>query len=445
MSRNVRALAASSCFDVVDQGMSLSDVLPKAQALLDSALDKALLQEICFGVLRYLPQLDAVCTQLMAKPLIKQLRPLQFLLYVGIYQLKFMRIPDHAAISETVDAARELKGQSLTKLINGVLRNVQRQPALFNFEQAQDPVRYNHPGWLIKALQQAYPQTWQQTLAANQLKAPLWLRVNVSKISPEDYAATLNRHGIEYSRPLADLPAAIKLTQAQDVTTLPGYLEGWFSVQDGAAQYAATLLQATNHHQVLDACCAPGGKTCHILELAPEAKLTALDKEPKRLQRVHDNLARLGLTANVVCADASAAGDWWQGQQFDRILLDVPCSATGVIRRHPDIRWLRKNADIAALAQLQQQILKQCWSLLAPGGYLLYATCSVLPVENGEQIAEFLQQHSDAKLELLPQQRSDQPYGWQLLPGEQDMDGFFYARLQKVANNEISANNSEQA
>lgn len=433
MSRNLRALAARSCFDVVDQGMSLSEVLPKAQALLDNPLDKALLQEICFGVMRYLPQLEAVCSQLMTKPLIKQLRPLQFLLYVGIYQLKFMRIPDHAAISETVDAARELKGQSLTKLINGVLRNVQRRPELFDFSAAPDAVQFNHPGWLISALQQAYPQQWQAILAANQQKAPLWLRVNRNKISATDYAAALSRAGIEYSRPLADLPEAIKLSQAQDVLTLPGYSEGWFSVQDGAAQYAATLLQVTSSQRILDACCAPGGKTCHILELAPGAELTALDKEPKRLLRVHDNLQRLGLRAHVIAADASDTQSWWQGQLFDRILLDVPCSASGVIRRHPDIRWLRKKTDIAALAQLQQQILQQCWALLAPGGVLLYATCSVLPQENSEQINHFLQHNADATLDTLPLQGDKQSIGWQLLPGEQDVDGFYYARLLKAA------------
>ena len=431
MSLSVRALAARSCFDVVDQGMSLSEVLPKAQALLDNPLDKALLQEICFGVMRYLPQLEAVCSQLMAKPLIKQLRPLQFLLYVGIYQLKFMRIPDHAAISETVEAARELKGQSLTKLINGVLRNVQRQQELFSFEAAPAAVKFNHPGWLITALQQAYPEQWQAILDANQHKAPLWLRVNVSKITATDYAAALTRAGIDYSRPLADLPAAIKLTQAQDVTTLPGYSDGWFSVQDAAAQYAANLLDVQSGQQILDACCAPGGKTCHILELAPDASVTALDKDARRLVRVHDNLARLGLTAKVLAADASEPDTWWQGQLFDRILLDVPCSATGVIRRHPDIRWLRKKADIPALAELQQRILQQCWALLAPGGSLLYATCSVLPQENSMQIEQFLQHNSDASLVALPQQPGGSNNGWQLLPGERDLDGFFYAKLVK--------------
>lgn len=431
MTYNLRALAARCCYEVIDQGQSLSDALPRAQQKTVSAADKALLQEICYGVLRYLPQLEAVCSQLMSKPLIKQLRPLQFLLYVGIYQLKFMRIPDHAAISETVEAARELKGQSLTKLINGVLRNVQRQPELFQFDNAADAVRYNHPGWLIKSLQQAYPAKWQAILDANQLKAPLWLRVNSNKISATDYAAALTRADIEYSRPIAALPGAIKLTQAQDVTTLPGYDEGWFSVQDAAAQFAATLLQAENHHNVLDACCAPGGKSCHILELAPDAQLTALDKDANRLQRVHDNLNRLGLKANVIAADAADTKSWWQGTLFDRVLLDVPCSATGVIRRHPDIRWLRKQADINVLVQTQQQILQQCWPLLKPGGVLVYATCSILPEENQQQVSRFLQQQADARLLPVPQQTEATAIGWQLLPGEQDMDGFFYAILQK--------------
>ena len=228
------------------------------------------------------------------------------------------------------------------------------------------------------------------------------------------------------------MPAAIKLAQAQDVTTLPGYSDGWFSVQDGAAQYAGQLLLADNGQRILDACCAPGGKTCNILELAPAADVTALDKEPKRLTRVHDNLARLGLTAKVIAADAAEPSTWWQGQLFDRILLDVPCSATGVIRRHPDIRWLRKKADIAPLVEIQQRILQQCWELLAPGGILLYATCSVLPAENSEQIAQFLANNADASLQPLPQQSAEQPYGWQILPAEQDMDGFFYARLLKA-------------
>ncbi|MDX3773930.1 16S rRNA (cytosine(967)-C(5))-methyltransferase RsmB [Chromatiaceae bacterium AAb-1] len=430
MKLNLRAQAALCCYQVVDQGKSLSEVLPSAQNHV-SVADKALLQEICFGVMRYLPQLESVCQQLMEKPLIKQLRPLQFLLYVGIYQLRFMRIPDHAAISETVEAARSLKGQSLTRLINGVLRNVQRRPELFDVSQAPLAVQYNYPGWLITELQQAYPQQWQTILETSQQKAPLWLRVNSSKITPQQYIALLQAEQIAFSQPLPDLPVAIRLDVPCDVTSLPGYQQGLFSVQDGAAQYAAVLLDVKNDQQILDACCAPGGKTCHILELAPQANVTALDKEPGRLQRVHDNLQRLGLTATVKAADAAEPEQWWQGRLFDRILLDVPCSATGVIRRHPDIRWLRKKTDIARLAETQQHILQQVWPLLAPGGILLYATCSILPAENREQITRFLQQQPDAIPEPLPQQAADTTDGWQILPGQQDMDGFFYARLRK--------------
>jgi len=430
MSKNLRALAATACYQVVDQGKSLSDVLQKAQQELDSPLDKALLQEICFGVMRYLPQLETVCQKLMDKPLVKHLRPLQFLIYVGLYQLKFLRVPDHAAIGETVEAARAIKGQSLTGLINAVLRSVQRQPEVFDFSQAPLAVQYNHPGWIIQQLQQAYLEQWQQILAENQQKAPLWLRVNQLRTTPEAYLAALAEQGIAASQPFAYLPCALLLEQASDVTLLPGYSDGWFSVQDGAAQHAAYFLGARNKDSVLDACCAPGGKTCHILELAPEADVLALDKDPRRLDRVYDNLDRLGLDARVMTADAADPDDWAGFQTFDRILLDVPCSATGVIRRHPDIRWLRKKTDIAPLVELQQQILRKIWPLLKPGAELLYATCSVLPEENLQQIQVFLAEHPDAK--LIPLADSHPDLHWQILPGQQQMDGFFYAKLRKT-------------
>ena len=430
MSAQLRALAAEICYQVIDQGKSLSDALPKGQQKLAFAPDKALLQEICFGVMRQLPQLETVCQQLMDKPLIKQLRPLQFLIYVGIYQLKFLRIPDHAAISETVEAARLLKGQNLTKLINAVLRNVQRKPDLFDFSQASSAVQFNHPGWLISELQQAYPEQWQDVLTANQQKAPLWLRVNQQQISPGAYLKALEEAGIAASQPFAYLPVAIKLEQACDITTLPGYAEGWFSVQDAAAQHAAFFLAPKPGEQVLDACSAPGGKSCHLLEQTPGLQLTALDRDAQRLARVTENLQRLQLQARVVAADVLDTASWWQGELFDRILLDVPCSATGVIRRHPDIRWLRKKTDIAPLTELQQQILQCAWRLLKPGGTLLYATCSVLPAENSEQLKQFLAQQSDASLLPLPELGSS---SWQILPGEQDMDGFFYALLHKAA------------
>ncbi len=236
--------------------------------------------------------------------------------------------------------------------------------------------------------------------------------------------------GIAASQPFAYLPCALLLEQASDVTLLPGYADGWFSVQDGAAQHAAYFLGARNKDSVLDACCAPGGKTCHILELAPEADVLALDKDPRRLDRVYDNLDRLGLDARVMAADAADPDDWAGFQTFDRILLDVPCSATGVIRRHPDIRWLRKKTDIAPLVELQQQILRKIWPLLKPDAELLYATCSVLPEENLQQIQVFLADYPDAK--LIPLADSHPDLHWQILPGQQQMDGFFYAKLRKT-------------
>jgi len=432
MTANLRAVAATCCYQVVDQGKSLSDVLPKAQFQFPLPADKALLQEICFGVLRHLPQLDFVCQQLMAKPLIKKLRPLQFLIYVGIYQLKFLRIPDHAAVGETVEAARALKGESMTKLINGVLRSVQRKPELFDVSQAPLPVQTNHPSWLVQSLQTAYPEQWQAVIDANQQKAPLWLRVNVQRCSIQQLCEAFTAAGIAYSQPESELPQAILLEQAIDVTVLPGYAEGWFAVQDIAAQYAALFLAPLNSDRLLDACCAPGGKTGHLLELAPDADLLALDKDPQRLVRVRENLIRLGHQAEVKAGDAATPNQWWDGELYDRILLDVPCSATGVIRRHPDIRWLRKAADIPALATLQQQILIQIWPLLKPGGILLYATCSVLPQENQQQIAQFLAHHSDATPVALGLGVNDSQ--WQILPGEHSADGFFYAKLQKKVN-----------
>lgn len=431
MSAKLRAAAATLCYQVIDQGKSLSDVLPKAQSQFSNPADKALLAELCYGVMRQLPQLDFVAQQLMSKPLVKDLRPLQYLIYLGMYQLRFLRIPEYAAVGETVEAARLLKGQNLTKLINAVLREYQRRPELAEFADAPLPVQTNHPSWLVNSLQAAYPQQWLAVIAANQQKAPLWLRVNTALVSIEAFSAALAQQDIEFSAPVAQMPQALLLERAPDITTLPGYADGWFSVQDVSAQYAALLLAPENGERLLDACCAPGGKTAHLLELAPQAQLLALDKDPQRLHRVHENLTRLKRSAKVMAADAAEPGQWWDGRQFDKILLDVPCSAIGVIRRHPDIRWLRKKSDIQPLVQLQAQILRQVWPTLKPGGFLLYATCSILPEENLQQVEHFIQQQPDAEpVTLAPYHDT---WYWQRLPGQDGGDGFFYAKLQKKA------------
>lgn len=433
---NIRALAAKCCYSVIDQGRSLSDELPRQQ---DKAAlkDKGLLQEICYGVLRYLPELEHDVRALMQKPLTGKQRVFHFLLLVGVYQIKYMRIPDHAAVSETVAATGALKNRQMKALVNGVLRNFVRaseNKALNKQETLPASIEYNHPSWFIKKVQKAYPIKWQQILEANQQKPPMWLRVNKQHHTSAEYQSLLATAAIDINT-IEPVSHAIELARPTDVTKLPGFDQGWISVQDGAAQQAARLLNCQPGDVVLDCCAAPGGKTCHMLEQTPDiASMTAIDIESGRLVRVEENLARLGLKAKVIAADAANSKSWWDGQQFDRILLDAPCSGTGVIRRHPDIKWLRKASDIEVLVTLQQQILKETWSLLKPGGTLLYATCSILPQENSNQISYFLKNNTDA--ELLNIDDNDKPEtectGWQLLPGENNMDGFYYAKLLKT-------------
>lgn len=437
---NIRALAAKCCYSVIDQGRSLGDELPKQQDKV-TAKDKGLLQEICYGVLRYLPELEHDVRGLMEKPLTGKQRVFHFLLLVGVYQIKFMRIPDHAAVSETVAATSALKNSHMKALVNGVLRNFVRASESVITASSQAPgsdlpvaIQYNHPGWFIKQVQQAYPDKWQQILTANQQKPPMWLRVNQKHHTSADYQKQLATAEISINS--ADFSSqAIELTRPTDVSKLPGFEQGWVSIQDGAAQQAARLLNCQRNDVVLDCCAAPGGKTCHILEYTPDiASMTAIDVEASRLVRVEENLTRLGLKAKVIAADAADSKTWWQGQQFDRILLDAPCSGTGVIRRHPDIKWLRKASDIDALVRLQQQILKETWSLLKPGGTLLYATCSILPQENSEQVKHFIENNTDAKLLSIDcaENANKENIGWQLLPGEKNMDGFYYAKLLKI-------------
>ncbi|QOL26404.1 16S rRNA (cytosine(967)-C(5))-methyltransferase RsmB [Thalassotalea sp. LPB0316] len=425
MSKNVRALAAKCVFNVVDKGRSLSEELPLAQA---QAADKdsALLQEICYGVVRYLPELEYSVRDLVDKPLKGKQRVAHFLLLVGIYQLKYMRIPDHAALNETVSAAKPLKQFHLKGMINAVLRNFLRQNES-SLENLPEPVKYNHPSWFINKLKAAYPEKWQTILQANQAKPPMWLRVNEQHHSVTDYSKLLTQEGIEHTVEQTLAPT-ILLKSAVDVSKLPGFEQGHVSVQDGAAQQAGWLLEAKAGDSVLDCCSAPGGKTCHVLELTPDCLMTAIDIEDKRLARVQENLTRLNLNAKLVSADATTS-DWWNGERFDRILLDAPCSATGVIRRHPDIKWLRKADDIDALAKVQQEILQNIWQMLKPGGTLLYATCSVLPEENKAQIAHFLANTPEAS--LVPITDNPDDIGWQILPDEQAMDGFYYAKLIK--------------
>lgn len=425
---NVRALAAKAIYEVLEKGMSLSVALPEQQQHLENGKDKALLAELCYGVMRQLPQLDKCVSDCLAKPFKGKQRILHQLLIVGCYQLYFTRIPAHAAISETAEACRQLRFDGLVKVVNGVLRNIQRQDATLNTDS--DTLRFNTPAWFIKRLQQAYPDNWQAIIEQSHQRPPMWLRNNRLSQSREDYLSALAAQ--EISAQAGPSPDSILLDSPKDVANLPYFMQGAASVQDGAAQWAATLLAPAANELVLDACAAPGGKSCHLIELAPSINLVAVDFDEKRLARVQQNLDRLHLKAQVIHGDAANIDSWWQGQQFDRILLDAPCSATGVIRRHPDIKWLRKNNDIEELATLQRQIFDHCWQWLKPGGTLLYATCSILPQENSQQVEQFLARTPDAKLVPIAQQSNPEDIGWQILPGQDNMDGFYYARLVKA-------------
>lgn len=426
---NVRAAAANVLFQVVDKGQSLSTALPLAQQQVKPR-DQALLQEICYGALRYLPRLESIANELMDKPLKGKQRVFHHLILVGIYQLSFMRIPAHAAVGETVEGTKTLKGPRLRGLINAVLRNYQRkQEELDAFAVSHHAGKYGHPSWLLTLLQDTYPDKWQDIVEANNSKAPMWLRVNHQHHSRDEYQQILKDNGID-SHPHSEANDALRLEAPCDVSKLPGFDKGWVSVQDAAAQLSLNYLTPKDGELILDCCAAPGGKTAHILERTHQTKVVAIDCDESRLKRVHDNLKRLQLNAEVICGDARKPLEWWQGEQFDRILLDAPCSATGVIRRHPDIKWLRRREDIAALTELQSEILDAMWQQLKPGGTLVYATCSITPQENGEQIEAFLSRTKEAQLEGSP---IDKP-GRQILPGEENMDGFYYAIIKKAHN-----------
>ncbi|MCS2157318.1 16S rRNA (cytosine(967)-C(5))-methyltransferase RsmB [Scandinavium sp. H11S7] len=423
---NLRSLAALAVEQVLEQGQSLSNVLPAMQQKVADK-DRALLQELSFGVLRTLSQLDWLVNKLMARPMTGKQRTVHYLIMVGFYQLLHTRIPPHAALAETVEGAVAIKRPQLKGLINGVLRQFQRNQEALLEEFAATESRFLHPAWLVKRIKKAYPQQWQSILDANNLRPPMWLRVNRNHHSRDEWLALLEQAGMKGFGHDA-YPDAVRLETPAPVHALPGFEEGWVTVQDASAQGCMNYLLPKNGEAILDLCAAPGGKTTHILEVAPEASVMAVDVDEQRLSRVYENLKRLGMKADVKQGDGRYPSQWCGEQQFDRILLDAPCSATGVIRRHPDIKWLRRDRDIADLAQLQSEILDATWAHLKTGGTLVYATCSILPEENCEQISAFLKRTPDA---ALHETGSVERPGVQNLPAADEGDGFFYAKLIK--------------
>lgn len=436
-----RARAAEAVDAVVTNGRSLDGALAVAEKSIVPS-ERSLLRMLCYGTLRFHWRLRSQLSLLLDRPLKARDSVIESLLAIGIYQLTDTRIPDHAAVSMTVEASRILRRPKYASLINAVLRNFLRGNLRAEIPRNEE-ARYSHPAWLLERLRNDWPDDWQQIAEAGNRAAAMWLRVNTGKITRDDYlsllrAADRSADEAPTNAVIAGFDQAVKLAQPRPVDELPGFQDGLVSVQDAAAQLAAPWLLKCGGKRILDACAAPGGKTAHLLERAdPAAVLTAVDVDADRLVKLRENLERLGFSATVLAADASDPKQWWDGVPFDRILVDAPCSASGVIRRHPDIKLLRRADDVEALARSQLGILGALWPLLEPRGRLLYVTCSILCEENEAVIGEFLKSRQDAKEDhALPNNNirdlmHRKTCGYQILPGIQDLDGFYYACLTK--------------
>jgi len=430
---DARRAAVTVLVEVFGAGRSLSASLPPVVRKVEDPRERALIQDLCYGVLRWWPRLEAIAAVLMRKPLKERDTDVHCIVLAALYQLLHTRIPPHAAVDEAVNLATAVGKPWACSVINAVLRRFLRERAAV-LEQADrdEAAALAHPRWMLDLLQAAWPDDWRRIAQAGNERPPMHLRVNRCRGGRDEYLCELAAAGIA-AAPHPHGADALVLEHALDVERLPGFAAGRVSVQDAAAQLAARLLAALPGERVLDACAAPGGKTAHILELQPGLEsLIALDRDAARLQRVRENLDRLGLAATLACADAGTPESWWDRVPFDRILLDAPCSGTGVIRRHPDIKRLRREADIPSLVAQQERLLEAAWAMLKPGGMLLYSTCSIIPGENDGQIARFLARHPDAAARRLEARwgRASSA-GRQILPGEDGMDGFYYACLDK--------------
>lgn len=432
--QSARQVAITVLEAVLVKGRSLATARSLVQDKL-VARERPLAMELVNGVLRWRFRLEALLAKLLSKSLRKKDVDIQLVLLLALYELIELSTPDYAVVNEAVSQTRRVGKKWASGMVNGVLRSfIRDREALLSSIDEDEVARFSHPRWLIDLLKQDWPQQTVQILDANNQRPPMWLRVNAGKTSVEDYIKRLDAQQIKAIRhPLADV--ALKLESPMDVSRLPGFAQGLVSVQDAAAQLAAKLLGAENGERILDLCAAPGGKTCHLLESAANIEMTAVELEPLRMQRVKQNLDRLGLHAKLIVGDATDTQGWWDGRMFDRILVDAPCSASGVIRRHPDIKSLRHADDLDSLTKIQQQILLQALSMLKPGGELLYVTCSVLKRENEQQIAQLMSVREEAvEIDIDETWGNPCAHGRQLLPGDMDGDGFYYARLKKQGN-----------
>lgn len=442
-----RGIAVRIIHDCVESGQSLSSLLPRYLEQLPQD-SRPLAQELSFGVLRWYHRLHCLLNNMLSKPLRGKKNSVQYILLVGLYQLNYLDKANYAAVTETVNVCDELQQSWAKGLVNAILRRFLReQEALSAVLEQSYASRFSYPEWLIAALKKSwknYPSGVESLLDAGNQRPPMTLRVN-QQLNINDYIELLETQHIGCSRPSAEdcFGHTLILDKPMPVEKIPRFAEGKVSIQDAAPQLAARLLAPAPGDRILDACAAPGGKTMHLFEQQPRlSQVVALDVSAERLKRLAENAERLHISEQqltMIAADASIQ-DWWDGQLFDRILLDAPCSATGVIRRHPDIKVLRREEDIAALTQLQAEILDNLWQLLKPGGLLLYATCSILRAENDQQIAAFIQAQQENSVQ---QGRAEEivinadwgivmPYGRQILPGSDNLDGFYYALLTKV-------------
>jgi len=433
----LRGTAAQVVDAVVTSGQSLDRAIADRERHVADD-DRPLLRLLCYGALRHHWRLADRVNMLLDRPLKQRDRVIKALLAIGLYQLNDTRIPDHAVVSETVEAARLLRRPKHAALINAILRRALRD-RIFETEPSNNEAMFDHPQWMLDVLASDWPDDWRNIVAANNSRAPMWLRVNPAHGTAAEYLQRLEGHSIEATL-LPAVPQAVRLSEPMPVDKLPGFAEGHVSVQDAAAQIAAHWLAADLEGPVLDACAAPGGKSGHMLELGGNRMdLTCVDSDESRLESVADNLGRLGFSATLIAADASNPDEWWDGTPFKAILLDAPCSASGVIRRHPDIKLLRRLTDIEALASLQLAMLEALWPLLKPGGRLLYVTCSVFAAENDEVVTRFLENRDDGQEDEVLQDYNirdlmrDKACGHQVLPGTAEMDGFYYASLTKVS------------
>jgi len=419
--KNPRTEAARILQAVIYKGESLTAALANN--------DSPMVSDLCYGSLRWHEPLNYLLDELMSKKLKNKDKDIECLIRVGLYQIIYQKTPDHAAVAETVSALKGLKKPWAKNLVNAVLRNFLRgQEKLLKQTEEYWPAKFAFPQWLLDRIKNSYPDNWAEILSESNKRAPMTLRVNLTHQSRDEYLKKLNALNIE-ANANQSIATAITLVNPQNVFDLPGFNDGDVSVQDAAAQGASILLDCKDGMTILDACAAPGGKTGHILETAVDLKVIAVDSSETRLKRVEENLTRLKQRATVIVSDALETDNFAQDILFDRILLDAPCSATGVIRRHPDIKVLRRNSDIKPLQQLQSNILDALWKKLKPSGIMLYATCSILPDENENQIQAFVNRHNDAEIISIPKA---QGLGRQIFPGDEGMDGFYYAKLLKT-------------